>query len=94
MPKKDKHKAFVWEYFDRCITKSSKGVTDKAKCKNCAAVIKCTGGSTNGFLPHQKSKYSVGKPSSTQSDVTSHYNLLILQSVSRVLIHRLHCTVS
>ena len=66
MSEKDKHKTFVWEYFDRGITKSSKGVTDGAKCINCAAVIKCTGGSTSGLLRRQKSKYSMEKPSSTQ----------------------------
>ena len=39
MSEKDKHKTFVWEYFDRGISKSSKGITDEAKCKKCAAVI-------------------------------------------------------
>ena len=71
MSQKDKHKTFVWEYFDRGISKSSKGVTDEAKRKNCAAVIKCTGGSTSGLLRHLKSKHSIEKPSSIQSDVSS-----------------------
>ena len=53
-------------YFDRVIRKSSKGVTDEEKCKNCAAVIKCTGGSTSSLLRHLKSKHSIEKPSSTQ----------------------------
>ena len=43
MSEKDKHKTSVWEYFDRGISKSSNGITDEAKCNNCAAVIKCTG---------------------------------------------------
>ena len=51
------------------MNKSSKGVTDETKCKNCAAVIKCTGVSTSGLLRHPKSKHSMEKPSSTQSDV-------------------------
>ena len=71
MSEKDKHKTFVWEYFDRGISKSSKEVTDEAKCKKCAAVIKCTGGSTSGLLRHLKSKHSIEKPSPTQSDVSS-----------------------
>ena len=71
MSEKYKHKAFAWEYFDRGISKSSKGVSDEAKCKNCAAVIKCTGGLTSGFLWHLKSKHSIEKPSSTQSGVPS-----------------------
>ena len=71
MSQKDKHKTFVWEYFDRGISMSSKGVTDEAKCKKCAAVIKCTGGSTSGLLRHLKSKHSIEKPSPTQSDVSS-----------------------
>ena len=79
---------------------SSKGVTDEAKCKNYAAVIKSTGGSTSGLLPHLKSKYSIEKPSLTQSDVSSNaqsviYTIVIgIQSISRVLILRLQCTVS
>ena len=52
MSVKDRHKTFVWEYFDRGISKSSEGVTDEEKCKNCAAVVKCTGGSTSGMLRH------------------------------------------
>ena len=71
MSVKDKHKAFVWEYHDRGISKSSEGVTDETKCKHCAAVIKCTGGSTSGLLRNLKSKHSIEKPSSTQSDVSS-----------------------
>ena len=53
------------------VSKSSKGNTVEAKCKNCAAVIKCTGGSTSGLLRHPKNKHSIEKPSSTQSDVSS-----------------------
>ena len=71
MSEKDKHKTFAWEYFDRGISKSSKGVTDEVKFKNCSAVIKCTGESTSGLLRHLKSKHSIEKPSSTQSDVSS-----------------------
>ena len=71
MSEKDKHKTFAWKYFDRGISKSSKGVTDEAKCKNCAAVIKCTGSLTSGLLRHLKSKHSMEKPSMTQSDVSS-----------------------
>ena len=95
LSQKDKHKTLVWEHFDRGIINSSKGVTDEAKCKNCAAEIKCTGGSTTGLLRHLKSKHSIEKPSSTQLDVIiAIHNLLVLQSVSRVLILSLHCTVS
>ena len=54
MSGKGKHKTFVLEYFDRGISMSSKGVADEAKCKNCAAVIKCTGGSTSDLLRHLK----------------------------------------
>ena len=61
----------VWEYFDRSISRSSKGVTDETKCKNCAAVMKRTGGSTSGLLRRRQSKHSIEKPSSTQSDVSS-----------------------
>ena len=50
---------------------SSKGVTDEAKCKNCAAVIKCTVGLTSHLPRHPKSKHSIEKPSLTQSDVSS-----------------------
>ena len=50
---------------------SSKGVTDEAKCINCAAVIKCTGDSTSGLLRHPKCKHSMEKQTSTQSDVSS-----------------------
>ena len=57
MSEKDKHTTFVSEYYDRGISKSSKGVTDEAKCKMCAALIKCTGGSTSGLLRHLKSKH-------------------------------------
>ena len=64
MSEKDKHKTFVWEYFDRAI---GKGISDEAKCKKCAAIIKCTGGSTSGLLRHLKSKHSIEKPSPTQS---------------------------
>ena len=71
MLKKDKHKTFVWEYFDIGISKSSKGATDEVKCKNCAAAIKCTGGTTSGLLRHLRSKHSIEKPCSTQSDVSS-----------------------
>ena len=71
MLEKDKHKTFVWEYFGRGISKSSKGVTDEAKCINCAAAIKSTGGSTSGLIWHRKGKYSMEKPSSTQTDVSS-----------------------
>ena len=71
MSEKEKHKTLVWEYYDRGISKSSKGVTDEAECKNCAAVIKCTGGLTSGLFWHPKSKHSIEKPSSTQSDVSS-----------------------
>ena len=41
---RNRNKTFTLEYFDRGISKSFKGVTDEVKCKNCAAVIKCTGG--------------------------------------------------
>ena len=34
-------------------------------------MIKCTGGSTSGLHRHLKSKHSIEKPSSTQSDVSS-----------------------
>ena len=71
MSEKDKYKTFAWEYFDRGINKSSKRVIDEAKCKNCAAVIKCTGGSTSGSLRHLKNKHSIEKQSSTQLDVSS-----------------------
>ena len=71
MSEKDKHRTFVWKYFYRGISKSSKGVTDEARCKNSAAVIKCRCGSTSGLLRHLKSKHSIEKPSSTQSDVHS-----------------------
>ena len=71
MPEKDKHETFEWEYFDRGISKSYKRDTDETKCKNCAAVIKCTGGSTSGLHRHLKSKHSIEKPSSTQSNVSS-----------------------
>ena len=71
MSEKDKHKAYVWEYFDKGISKSSKAVTNEAKFKNCAAVTKCTGGSPSGLLRHLESKHSMEKPSSTQSDVSS-----------------------
>ena len=71
MSEKDKHKTFVWEYSERGISKFSKGVTDEAKCKNSAAVIKCTEGSTSGLFRHLKSKHSIEKPSLTQSDVFS-----------------------
>ena len=70
MSETDKHKTFVWKYFDRGISKHSKGVTDEAKSKNCAAEMKCTGCSTSGLPRHPKSKHSIEKPSSTQSDVT------------------------
>ena len=50
---------------------SSEGVTDEAKYKNCAAVIKCTGGSTSGLLRHLNSIHSIEKPTSIQSDVSS-----------------------
>ena len=70
MSEKDKHKASVWEYFDRGISKSSKGVTDETKCKNCASVIECTGGSISGMPRHRKSKHYIEKPSSTRSDVS------------------------
>ena len=39
--------------------------------QNCAAAIKCTDGSTSFLLRHLKSKHSIEKPSSTQSDVSS-----------------------
>ena len=68
---KDRHSTFVWKYFDRGISKSSKGVTDEKKCKNFAAVITCTGGSTSGLFRHLKNKHSMEKPSSTQSGVSS-----------------------
>ena len=42
MSEKGKHETFAWEYFDRGISKSFKGVTDEAKSKNCVSVIKCT----------------------------------------------------
>ena len=71
MSEKDKHKTFICEYIDRGISKSSKRVTDIAKCKNCAAVIKCTGGLTSRLPLHQKSKHSMEKLSTTQSDVSS-----------------------
>ena len=67
----EKDKTFVWEYFDRGISKSFKGVTDEAKCKNCAAVINCTGGLTSVLLRHLKSKHSIEKQSLTQLDVSS-----------------------
>ena len=70
MSEKDKHRIIVWQYFDRGISKSFKGATDEAKSKNCAAVIKCTGGSTSGLHQHLESKHSIEKPSSTQSDVS------------------------
>ena len=35
-------------------------------------MIKCTGGSTSRLLQHQKSKHSIQKPSSTQSDVSAY----------------------
>ena len=72
MSEKDKHKTFVWEYFDRGISKSSNRVTDEAKCKNCDAVIKCTDDSTSGLHMHLRSKHSIEKPSSTSSDVSSY----------------------
>ena len=71
MSEKDKHKIFVWEYFNRVISKSSKGVTDETKCRNCAAVIKCTVGSTSGLFRHLRNRHSMKKPSSKQSDVSS-----------------------
>ena len=67
MSKKDQHKTYLWEYFDRGISKFSKGVTNEAKCKKCATVIKSTG----GLLRHPKSKHSMEIPGSTQSDVSS-----------------------
>ena len=60
----------MWEYIERGISKSSKGVTDEAKYKNCATVIKLTGCSIRGLLRHPKSKHSIVKPSSTQSDIS------------------------
>ena len=58
MSEKDKHKTFLWEYFDRGIIKSSKGVTDEVKCKNC-----CCGKVYRLFdkwlLRHLKSKHSI-----------------------------------
>ena len=71
MSEKDKHRTFVWEYFDTGINMSSKGATDEAKCKNFAAVIKCKDSSTSGLLQHPKSKHSIEKPSLTQSVVSS-----------------------
>ena len=72
MSEKDRHNAFVWEYFDIGISKTYKGVTDEVKYKDCAAVIKCTGGLTSGLLRHLKTKkISNETPSSTRSDVTS-----------------------
>ena len=71
MSMKNRHKTFVWKYFDRGISKSSNGVTDKAKCNKCAATIKCTGGSTSALFRHLKNKHSMEKPGSTQSDVSS-----------------------
>ena len=65
MSEKDEHKTVVWEYSDRGISRSSKGVTDESKYKNGAAVIKCSGGSTRGLLRHPKSKHSIEKPSLT-----------------------------
>ena len=87
MSQKDKHKTFVWEYFDRGISKSSKGVTDEAKCKNCAAVIRCTGVcvQTSGLLRHLESKYCMDEPSSTQSDVSS--NTQSASSAKRLLCY-------
>ena len=46
-------------------------VTDEVKYKNCAAVMKCTGGLTSGFLRHLRRRHSIEKPSSTQSEVSS-----------------------
>ena len=54
MSEKDRQKTYAWEYFDRGINKSTKGVTHGAKYKNSAAVIKCTGGSTSGLRRHKK----------------------------------------
>ena len=71
MSEKDKHRTFVWDYFDRGVSKSAKGVTDETKCKNCDVVIKRTGSPTSELPRHLKSKYSVQKPSFTQSDVSS-----------------------
>ena len=91
MSEKDKYKTFVWEYFDRGISKSYKEVTD---AENCADVIKCTGGSTRGLHQHLKRKHSTEKPRSTQSDVIiAIHNLLVLQSISSVLILNLHCSL-
>ena len=67
---KEEHKSFVWEYIDRGISKSSKGVTVEAKCKNCATLIKPTGCSIRGLLHHPKSKHSMEKPCSTPSDIS------------------------
>ena len=57
MSDKDKHITVVWGYFDRGISKTTKGVTDEAKCKSCAAVIKCTRVSTSGLIQHLKEHY-------------------------------------
>ena len=58
MSEKDKHKTFVWVYFDRGISRSSNGDTDEVECENCAAVT-YAGGSTRGLLRHLNSKRSM-----------------------------------
>ena len=59
MSSKDKHRTFVWEYFDRGINYYSRGVADEAKCKKIDVVMKCTGGSASGLLRYLKSKHSM-----------------------------------
>ena len=67
---KNKHRTFLWEYFDKGISDNSKGDTSEAKWKNCAAVINCTGGSASGLLRQLQFKHSMEKRSSIQSDVS------------------------